>query len=128
MMRLDPVSVVFDYLKGVNELTNLVTGNLVGREPGDTTIYLEHSGGYRAVRSRMDRADITYQVYAEDRAEAAAVAYRVREHLLEKLPALVVGDALVLDVDEAISPRYFPDSTSREHTYQGEVTLFLTDA
>ncbi|MFJ7205616.1 hypothetical protein ACIQWR_19025 [Streptomyces sp. NPDC098789] len=127
-MCLDPVSVVFDYLKGLNELTNFVTGDLVGREPGDTTIYLEHAGGHRVVRARMDRADITYQVYAKDRAEAAAVAYRVREQLLEDLPARVVGDALVLDVDEAISPRYFPDATSREHTYQGEVILFLTDA
>ncbi|MFE3579400.1 hypothetical protein [Streptomyces vinaceus] len=127
-MRLDPVSVVFGYLKGLHELTDFVTGDLVGREPGDTTIYLEHAGGFRSIRARMDRADITYQVYAKDRAEAAAVAYRVRECLLEDLPARVVGDALVLDVDEAISPRYFPDSTSREHTYQGEVALFLTEA
>ncbi|MFD5697844.1 hypothetical protein [Streptomyces lasiicapitis] len=127
-MRIDPVSVVFGFLKAQKELTDSVTGDLVGREPGQATVYIEHAGGFRVVRARMDRADIVYQVYARDRQEAAELAYAVRELLLEALPGRQVGDALVLDVTEGISPRYFPDTTSREHTYQGEVTLFIAEA
>ncbi|GGX08180.1 hypothetical protein [Streptomyces noursei] len=127
-MRIDPVAVVFDFLKAQKELTDSVTGDLVGREPGQTTVYIEHAGGFRVVRACMDRADIAYQVYAQDRQEAAELAYTVRELLLEVLPGQQVDDALVLDVTDGISPRYFPDSTSREHTYQGEVTLFITEA
>ncbi|MEU1071556.1 MULTISPECIES: hypothetical protein [unclassified Streptomyces] len=127
-MRIDPVAVVFDFLKAQKELTDSVTGDLVGREPGQTTVYIEHAGGHRVVRACMDRADITYQVYARDRQEAAELAYAVREFLLEALPGRQVGDALLLDVTEGVSPRYFPDPTSREHTYQGEATLFLTEA
>ncbi|AYG79995.1 hypothetical protein DWB77_02115 [Streptomyces hundungensis] len=127
-MRIDPVAVVFAFLSARKDLAGHVTGDLVGREPSETTIYLEHAGGHRVVRDRMDRADITYQVYAEDRSVAAELAYRVREALLEELPGRAVGEALVLDAAEAISPRYFPDTTSREHTYQGEVTVFITDS
>ncbi|MFJ7901894.1 hypothetical protein ACIQ6V_15625 [Streptomyces sp. NPDC096198] len=127
-MRIDPVAVVFDFLAARKDMADHVTGDLVGREPNETTIYLEHSGGFRAVRDRMDRADITYQVYAEDRSMAAELASVVREALLEELPGTSVGQALVLDVSEGISPRYFPDTTSREHTYQGEVTVFITDS
>ncbi|GAA4071322.1 hypothetical protein [Streptomyces hundungensis] len=126
-MRIDPVSVIHDYLREKPELTRAVTGDLVGREPGETAVYVEHAGGYRAVRERMDRADITYQVYSEHRDEAATLAYLIREHLLEDLPGRVVGDALVLDVTDGISPRYFPDSTSREHSYLGEVSVFITE-
>lgn len=127
-MRIDPVSVVFRFLKAQKELTDLVTGDLVGREPSQTTIYIEHAGGFRSIRGCLDRADITYQVYAPDRQEAAELAYAVREFLLEALPGRQVDSSLVLDVTEGISPRYFPDTTSREHTYQGEVTLFITAA
>ncbi|MFD7017208.1 hypothetical protein [Streptomyces sp. NPDC059928] len=127
-MRIDPVAVVFEFLSARGDFGDYVTGDLVGREPDETTIYLEHAGGYRAVRARMDRADITYQVYAVNRSVAAELAYTVREALLEELPGRAVGKALVLDVAEGISPRYVPDSTSREHTYQGEVTLFITDS
>lgn len=127
-MRIDPVTVVFNFLSARKDLADYVTGDLVGREPDETTIYLEHAGGFRAIRACMDRADITYQVYSKDRSEAAELAYVVREALLEELPGRAVGEALVLDVAEAISPRYFPDTTSREHTYQGEVTVFITAA
>ncbi|MGW1867947.1 hypothetical protein ACWCPS_20550 [Streptomyces mauvecolor] len=126
-MRLDPVSVVHEYLRGIPELAAAVTGDLVGHEPTDTTIYLEHAGGHRVVRDRMDRADVAFQVYAEHRDVAAELAYAVREHLLEELPGRHVGGALVLDVAEGISPQYAPDSTSREHSYLGEVSLFITE-
>ncbi|UQI44634.1 hypothetical protein M1P56_09880 [Streptomyces sp. HU2014] len=105
-----------------------MTGDLVGREPADTTIYVEHSGGHRAVRNRLDRASTTYQVYSRHREDAAALAFRVREHLLEDLPGRQVGEALVLDVAEEQAPLYFPDPTSREHSYLGEVALFITEA
>ncbi|WP_424214785.1 hypothetical protein ACN20G_23455 [Streptomyces sp. BI20] len=124
-MRLDPVEVAFDFL---NELTVPVVGDLVGRSAGEAAVYVEHAGGFRAVRDCMDRADVTYQVYAEERGQAADLAYEVREALLEQLPGRVVGDALVLDVAEGYSPRYYPDPVSREHSYLGEVTLFITEA
>ncbi|MFD7336666.1 hypothetical protein ACFV98_11765 [Streptomyces violascens] len=127
-MRVDPVSVVHEYLRGIPELAAAVTGDLVGREPNETAIYIEHAGGYRAVRDSMDRADITFQVYSEHRDEAAELAYLVRELLLEGLPGRRVGGALVLDVSEGISPRYAPDSTSREHSYLGEVSIFVTES
>ncbi|MFF4952848.1 hypothetical protein [Streptomyces chattanoogensis] len=125
-MRIDPVSVVHGYLRRKPELADAVTGDLVGREPNQTTIYLEHAGGYRAVRDSMDRADVTFHVYSEHRDQAAELAYLVREYLLEDLPGRQVGGALVLDVADGISPQYAPDSTSREHSYLGEVSLFIT--
>ncbi|MEV6551750.1 hypothetical protein AB0M57_23970 [Streptomyces sp. NPDC051597] len=126
-MRTDPVSVVHDYLRSQPELAHAVTGDMVGREPPETTIYIEHAGGFRVVRDSMDRADITVQVYSQHRDEAAALAYRVRELLLEDLPGRRIGKALVLDVAEGISPQYAPDSTSREHSYLGEVAVFITE-
>ncbi|MGW6597907.1 hypothetical protein [Streptomyces sp. NPDC055036] len=95
---------------------------------GNTTIYLEPSGGFRVVRDRMDRAGVEYSVYSTDRKECVDLALRVREKFLEALPGLVVGKALVLDVDEVSSPQYYPDESSREHMYGGEVTLFFIEA
>ncbi|MCZ0974849.1 hypothetical protein O1L55_33410 [Streptomyces albulus] len=126
-MRIDPVSIVHDYLREKPEVAHAVTGDLVGREPGETAIYVEHAGGYRSIRDRMDRADIAYQVYSEHRYQAAELAYLVREYLLEGLPGCQVGSALVLDVADGISPQYTPDSTSREHSYLGEVAVFITE-
>ncbi|MER7986984.1 hypothetical protein ABTY53_15525 [Streptomyces noursei] len=126
-MRIDPVSVVHDYLRSKPKLADAVSGDLVGREPNQTAVYLEHAGGYRAVRDSMDRADVTFQVYSEHRDRAAELAHLVREYLLEDLPGRRVGGALVLDVADGISPRYAPDSTSREHSYLGEISLFITE-
>ncbi|MFD8594554.1 hypothetical protein ACFV1L_06095 [Kitasatospora sp. NPDC059646] len=102
-------------------------GDLVGREVGDVTVYLNQSGGHRMVRDRMDRADVEYDVYHLDRAKARRLAGTVRELLLEDLPGRDVGGALVLDVTEISSPRYLPDLTSREHVYGGEITLFYVE-
>ncbi|MFH8346784.1 hypothetical protein [Streptomyces sp. NPDC018045] len=123
-MTLDPITFLVPYLRGrFPLLKTAVTGDLVGRTPGDTTVYLAHSGGFRAVRSRMDRADIEYEVYHPDRGKAASLAYEIREALLEDLPGLSVSGALVLDVADIDTPKYLPDSTSREHCYGGEVTV-----
>ncbi|MEU7104278.1 hypothetical protein ABZ951_04365 [Streptomyces sp. NPDC046215] len=91
-------------------------------------IYIEHSGGFRMVRDRMDRADIVISVRHEDRKHAVDLAYRCRAALLEELPGRVVAGAEVLDVEEISSPRYEPDSTSREHVYSGEVAVFYLAA
>ncbi|MFJ9771815.1 hypothetical protein ACIRVF_11275 [Kitasatospora sp. NPDC101157] len=123
----DPVKVVWEYLSSLPGLpSGCVTGDLVGREAGQATVYLNESGGFRLVRDRMDRVDVEYDVYAEDRAEAKRLALLVRQALLEELPGREAGGALVLDVAEISRPRYYPDSVSREHMYGGEVTLFLT--
>lgn len=127
-MRVDPVQIVYTYLTAQPELpANSVRGDLVGRDVGDTTIYFQHSGGFRVVRDRMDRADIEYDVYHTDRAQAAGLALLTREFLLEDLPGKSIGNATVLDVDEISMPRYFPDAASREHVYGGEFTIFFVE-
>ncbi|OKH95416.1 hypothetical protein AB852_00685 [Streptomyces uncialis] len=80
------------------------------------------------VRDRMDRFDIEYDVYHADRERAVQLALLVREKFLEDLPGLTVGPAEVLDVEEITSPRYYPDSTSREHMYGGEVSVFFVES
>ncbi|MFJ7907505.1 hypothetical protein [Kitasatospora sp. NPDC096204] len=126
---IDPVTVVWEYLSSLPDLPHgSVTGDLVGREAGETTVYLAESGGHRLVRDRMDRADIEYDVYAEDRAEAKRLALLVRQALLERLPGQEAGGALVLDVAEVSRPRYYPDSVSREHMYGGEIAVFYVVA
>lgn len=124
-MRRDPIAFLVPFLRSrFPELPPLaVTGDLVGRERGDLTVCLSHSGGYRAVRHRMDRADVEYEVYAQDREAATDLAYRVREALLEDLPGQAVSGVLVLDVADIDTPKYLPDSTSREHCYGGEVAV-----
>ncbi|MGI5531526.1 hypothetical protein ACQEVX_30360 [Streptomyces syringium] len=124
-MKRDPIAFLVSYLRSrLPELAHgAVTGDLVGRQPGDTTVYLAHSGGYRAIRTRLDRADVEYEVYAADREAAAVLAYRVRELLLEDLPGRDVHGVLVLDVADIDSPTYLPDSISREHCYGGEVAV-----
>ncbi|MGW3232469.1 hypothetical protein [Kitasatospora sp. NPDC001095] len=122
---IDPVNILFEYLSSRSDLPQgSVTGDLVGREAGQTTVYLNESGGFRLVRDRMDRADVEYDVYAEDRAEAKRLALLVRQALLEGLPGREAGEALVLDVAEISRPRYYPDSVSREHMYGGEASIF----
>ncbi|MFD0384456.1 hypothetical protein ACFQ2B_26120 [Streptomyces stramineus] len=71
-------------------------------------IYIEHSGGFRMVRDRMDRADIVISVRHEDRKHAVDLAYRCRAALLEELPGRVVAGAEVLDVEEISSPAMSP--------------------
>lgn len=126
-MRIDPVEVLVTFLRSLPGIpSGVVTGAMTEHATGDTTVYLEHSGGYRMVRDRMDRADIEYSVYAVDRKECVDLALQVREKLLEVLPGQAVGGALVLDVDDIAAPSYYPDDQSREHMYGGEVAVFYT--
>ncbi|MFC9231354.1 hypothetical protein ACFTZI_20730 [Streptomyces decoyicus] len=119
---------VWQYLNTLPDIPkDAPTGDLVGRDAGDTTIYLNHSGGFRVVRDAMDRADVEYDVFHSERAQAAGLAYICREHLLEDLPGQVIGNVQILDVAEISSPRYHPDSTSGEHVYCGEITVFFTE-
>ncbi|MFE0773912.1 hypothetical protein [Streptomyces sp. NPDC058861] len=128
-MNVDPVEFLTNYLRSQPDIPDgSPTGDMASRSVGDTTIYLEHSGGYRVVRDRMDRFDIEYDVYHADRELAVKIALLTRERLLEDLPGLVVGPAEVLDVEEIASPRYYPDSTSREHMYGGEVSVFFVES
>ncbi|QUI30681.1 hypothetical protein H9W91_07280 [Streptomyces alfalfae] len=128
-MRVDPVEFLTDYLRSQPDIPkDSPTGDMGSREAGDTTIYLEHSGGFRVVRDRMDRFDIEYDVYHVDREQAVQLALLVREKFLEELPGSVVGPAEVLDVEDISTPRYYPDSTSREHMYGGEVAVFFVES
>lgn len=128
-MRLDPVEFLATFLSDKEGIpVDSVTGDMTEHVAGDVTIYLEHSGGFRVIRDSMDRADIEYNVYSLDRKECVDLALLVREHLLEILPGKAVGGALVLDVEDISLPSYYPDDSSREHMYGGEVTVFYTNA
>ncbi|MGK5496390.1 hypothetical protein [Streptomyces sp. URMC 125] len=125
-MKIDPVKVLVEFLRSQPDIPEgSPTGDMNTREAGDTTIYLEPSGGFRVVRDRMDRWDIEYDVYHMDREACVNLALTVRETLLERLPNSVVGEAYVLDTDEIAAPSYYPDDTSREHMYGGEVSVFF---
>lgn len=128
-MRLDPVQSLVTFLStqdGIPE--DSLTGDMTEHVVGDTTVYLEHSGGYRVIRDSMDRAEVEYSVYSLDRKECIDLALLVREALLEKLPGMAVDGLLVLDVDDVALPSYFPDDSSREHMYGGEVCVYFTAA
>lgn len=125
-MRVDPLPLVIDFLRQCPEIPKgSVTGSLVGRNVGETTVYVIQSGGYRVKRDRMDRFDFLYDVYAQNPAEAASLAYVVREYLLEHLPGLASNGALVLNVRDVSAPHWNPDKESLEPAYTGEVCLFL---
>ncbi|MFD4608281.1 hypothetical protein ACFWOT_09205 [Streptomyces sp. NPDC058440] len=125
-MKADPIPLVVSYLKSCEGIpSDTPTGNLLGRERGDTSLYVIHSGGFRMTRERMDRADILYDAYGKDRSSAAGLAYLTREFLLEDLPGRVIDGVQILDVQEISSPRYYPDKISLEDAYTGEVSLFL---
>ncbi|MEU6389964.1 hypothetical protein [Streptomyces sp. NPDC046939] len=128
-MRLDPIEFLVTYLGAQKDIpAGSVLGDLNNHVTGETAVYLEHMGGYRVVRDRMDRVDVEYAAYSMDRKEAVDLALLVREKLLEGLPNTSVGDALVLDVEEIDSPKYDPDDSSREHVYCGQVAVFYTEA
>ncbi|MFI2909457.1 hypothetical protein ACG2OD_14570 [Streptomyces sp. PDY-4] len=115
------------YFESVPEIPKgSVLGDLNNHVTGETSVYLEHMGGYRVVRDSMDRIDIEYGAYSMDRKESVDLAYLIREKFLEELPDTAVGGALVLDVTEIDSPKYDPDESTREHVYCGQVAVFYT--
>ncbi|MFE5092083.1 hypothetical protein ACFRCI_17260 [Streptomyces sp. NPDC056638] len=126
-MQIDPVDFLVTYLKGCAGIPEQAPkGDLTLHTVGDTSIYLEPSGGFRIVRDSMDRVDIEYNVYHLDRKACIDLALLVREYLLEHLPATAVGNVLVLDTDDIQFPTYYPDKSSREHMYGGEIAVFFT--
>ncbi|MGI5196935.1 hypothetical protein ACQEVY_25410 [Streptomyces sp. CA-288835] len=128
-MRIDPIEFLVTYLDSLTDIPDgSVLGDLNNHVTGETAIYLEHMGGFRVVRDRMDRIDVEYAAYSMDRKEAVDLVLLVREKFLEALPNTSVGGALVLDVEEIDSPKYDPDESSREHVYCGQVAVFYTAA
>jgi FlaG/FlaF family flagellin (archaellin) len=128
-MRIDPIEFLVTYLESLPEIPDgSVLGDLNNHATGETAIYLEHMGGFRVVRDRMDRVDVEYAAYSMDRKEAIDLALLVREKVLEDLVNTVVGGALILDVEEIDSPKYDPDESSREHVYCGQVAVFFIAA
>jgi len=124
----DPIKAVVLYLRSFPELSSVhVTGDMNTRQVGETTIYVEHNGGFRVLRDCEDRIDVVYEVYDLDRAKASQLAFDVRE-LLFQLCDVNTGGLYFLDYDEISMPDYEPDPASREHAYSGEVALFYTAA
>ncbi|MFF4223193.1 hypothetical protein ACFYZH_10045 [Streptomyces abikoensis] len=128
-MRIDPALVLHAFLTSVPDLRDvMVSGSMVGRTKGQASVILDCSGGYRDVRDRSDRAEITIHTYNRTQVEASRLAFTVREHLLEALPGRVVGGALVLDVAEVHMPFPLADETSGEFRYVHALALYLTEA
>jgi hypothetical protein len=126
-LRVDPLPLLIEGLSTCPEIPqDAVTGTLVGRNVGETTVLLIQAGGYRMTRDRMDRMDILYDVYGQSTAEAGSLAYVVRDYLLEQLPGQALRGALVLDVREISAPHWHPDQQSLEPAYTGEVSVYLT--
>ncbi|QCX75710.1 hypothetical protein C9F11_10150 [Streptomyces sp. YIM 121038] len=127
-MRIDVIQGLVAYLKVVHGIPkDAPKGDMQRHTAGDTTVYLEHSGGLRLVRDRMDRIDVEYSVYAIDRKACIDLAMVVREAFLEDLPYTASAPLMtVLDVEEIAAPSYYPDDESREHMYGGEVAVYLT--
>ncbi|MYR95459.1 MULTISPECIES: hypothetical protein [unclassified Streptomyces] len=125
-MRIDPIDFLVTFLRAQPGIPGTAPkGDLTNHAYGDTTVYLEPSGGFRMVRDRMDRVDIEYDVYSLNRKACIDLALTVREALLEILPNKTVDGALVLDTEDIQFPTYYPDKTSREHVYGGEVSVFF---
>ncbi|MEV5883095.1 hypothetical protein AB0L74_10310 [Streptomyces sp. NPDC052020] len=125
-MRTDPIPLVIEFLRHCPDIPEgVVTGSLIGRNVGETAVYVIQSGGHRVKRDRLDRFDILYDVYGTSPAEAASLAYVVREYLLEQLPGAALKGALVLNVWEVSAPSWHPDKESLEPAYTGEVALYL---
>lgn len=125
----DPIAAVVQFLRSLPDLPpGSVIGDMNAREVGDTTVYVEHDGGYRVVRDCMDRVFIAYEVYDLDREKAANLAFLVREHLLRGLRDVTVGSVYFLDSHDEELPNYEPDANSREHMYSGTVSLYYTEA
>ncbi|WP_145500883.1 hypothetical protein [Streptomyces sp. CFMR 7] len=126
-MRIDPVEFLVTFLKTYPGIPDSAPkGDMNNHVTGDTTIYLEPSGGLRLVRDSMDRVDIEYDVYSPDRKTCVDLALLVREALLEHLPNQTASGVLVLDTEDIQFPTYYPDKNSREHMYGGEVSVFFT--
>ena len=124
-MRTDPIPLIVSYLNSCPDVpAGTATGSLLGRESGDTTVYVTQTGGFRLVRDSVDRADVMYEVYHRERPTAAGLAFTVREYLLEHLPGLLVEGVQVLDTKDISAPHYVPDTQSSEHTYEGEIAIF----
>ncbi|MEV6674781.1 hypothetical protein [Streptomyces sp. NPDC051162] len=128
-MRTDPAAVLHAFLTSVEELRGvMVSGSMVGRKKGQASLIIDCSGGYRTVRDRCDRAEITIHAYHSTQSETARLAFTAREQLLERLPGRVAGGALVLDVAEVHMPFPLVDETSGEFRYVHAVALYLTEA
>ncbi|MFI2031395.1 hypothetical protein [Streptomyces buecherae] len=126
-MTVDAIEFVIEFLRTRPTIPrDAVRGDMTEHTTGATTVYLEHSGGYRVVRDCMDRVDIEYEVYALDRKRCIDLALLVRQEVLENLPGQIIAGAEVLDAGEISAPTYIPDTESREHVYGGEVSVFYT--
>ncbi|MFI6052778.1 hypothetical protein ACIBCO_22185 [Streptomyces violascens] len=121
--------VLHAYLTALPETSGiLVSASLIDRVRGQPSVILDGTGGYRVVRHRADRADITINTYHRSMHEAADLAYALRERVLEDLPGAVAGGGLVLDVNEVHSPFFLADMTSGEYRYVAAIALYLTEA
>lgn len=125
----DPIASVIQFLRSLPDLPpGSVIGDMNAREVGDTSIYVEHDGGYQVMRDVLDRIFVAYEVYSLDREEAANLAFLVRKKLLRGLRnGVTVEDLYFNDSHDEELPNYEPDANSREHVYCGTVSLYYTE-
>ncbi|WP_188303475.1 hypothetical protein [Streptomyces sp. CBMA123] len=117
-----------EYLRSLEEFKGVfISGDMVGRSPGTSAVIVEHDGGHRDVRDRMDRAGFSINTYAASKPRCSKLAYAVREYLLEHMPSMVLDTVQVLDVAETNSPRSFPDPESREARFLGTVEIYFVE-
>ncbi|MFD0407294.1 hypothetical protein [Kitasatospora sp. NPDC127116] len=117
-----------NYLRSLDEFKGVfISGDMVGRSSGTPAVIVEHDGGHRDVRDRMDRAGFSISTYAGSKPQCSALAYAVREYLLEQMPSMVLDNVQVLDVVDGNSPRSFPDPESREARYLGTVEILFVE-
>ncbi|MGW2579892.1 hypothetical protein ACWCYZ_00905 [Streptomyces virginiae] len=123
----DPLVVLHAYLTGLPETAGIaVSASMLDKQKGAPAVILDGTGGYRVIRHRLDRADITVNTYHRSMREASDLAYSLRERLLNELPGTVAGGGQVLDVSEIHSPFHLPDLDSGEYRYVGAIALFFT--
>ncbi|GAA2916975.1 hypothetical protein GCM10020221_11290 [Streptomyces thioluteus] len=106
----------------------MVSGSMVGRAKGQRSVIVEASGGYREMRERLDRAEVTLHIYGPAQMATSDLAHVVRELLLEGLPGQRAGGALVLDVAEVHMPFPLADESSGEFRYVHALSLYLIEA
>ncbi|WP_274911800.1 hypothetical protein [Streptomyces sp. WZ-12] len=125
-MRIDPAEILVRYLRSLEELKHVfIGGDMVGRKIGQPAIIVDHAGGERVVRHRMDRFDFTLNFFGKSKSEAAGLAYVAREYLLERFPDQVVSNYYVADVREVDSPVTLPDYGSDESRFVHQIQFFI---
>lgn len=126
-MKVDPLALLVGYLKAQPELAGIkVSVDLVGHITGQRLVHVElMPGGQRIVRDRMDMFNFAINYYGADKRDASALAWDVREILIERLPATRISNYVVSDVEEDSIPYDFPDDFSDEQRFLHLLSIYV---